>query len=300
MMTEMKLKVQNDKNNDSNIEHPILGTVVKDLQYKKIYCVPVEQLETIPVWEKQRSYRHGRAKAMAKDKLKQNGIIGLPGIIALYEDRKGQLSILDGQHRVGMLSLLRDKVKERDGLGDRDAETIIDYENILVEVFSENMKDDNANTKKSSKSYANELFTEINKAEPVKLVDMPGHASDMDRQIINEGVTQLQKSFSGMFKESQRCRPPHLNIDNLRDALFTAEILKTHSIKSSEGLIKWILGRNNEMKRKYRRTLMDLEENKAGDEKKLKVGGGRKINKTAVQKAFKFDFFLGLDNTWLA
>jgi hypothetical protein len=66
--------------------HPILGTAVVDLGYKRIHLASAEDLAGIKVWEKQRIYRHSRAKAMAQDKMKTLHL-GLPGIIGLHEVR---------------------------------------------------------------------------------------------------------------------------------------------------------------------------------------------------------------------
>ena len=64
--------------------HPILGPVLADLGNKRIHLVSAKALSAIPVWKKQRIYRHGRATAMANDKLKSLHL-GLPGIIGVYE-----------------------------------------------------------------------------------------------------------------------------------------------------------------------------------------------------------------------
>lgn len=64
--------------------HPILGPVVLDLGQKQIYQVSSTQLANIPVWKKQRIYRHDRAKLMAADKMKSLHL-GVLGTIALHE-----------------------------------------------------------------------------------------------------------------------------------------------------------------------------------------------------------------------
>jgi hypothetical protein len=66
------------------VEHPVLGPVVANLGYKRIHRVSAKALSDIPVWEKQRVYRHGRAKKMAEDKMKSLHL-GMPGIIGLHE-----------------------------------------------------------------------------------------------------------------------------------------------------------------------------------------------------------------------
>lgn len=67
-------------------EHPMLGKVVMDFGYKRLHVVSAKTLANIPVWKKQRIYRHDRAKLMAADKVKSSHL-GLPGVIALHEVR---------------------------------------------------------------------------------------------------------------------------------------------------------------------------------------------------------------------
>mmetsp|Transcript_30875 Transcript_30875/g.46873 ORF Transcript_30875/g.46873 Transcript_30875/m.46873 type:complete len:373 (+) Transcript_30875:141-1259(+) len=258
---EVQLVVKQPKAEEKAEHHTLLGPVVVDLGYKKIYQVSAKTLTAIPVWQKQRLYRHDRAKVILKDKLKTTHL-GLPGIIVLHEDKDGKLSILDGQHRVGALALLWKKDP-----------TAFDLENILVEVYSSCEKD-----------ISEEVFCEINKSEPIKLVDMPGVTSAKERQILTDSAAKLQDLYPDMFKPSQQCRAPHLNIDNLRDSLHAAEILKKHSIKSTKGLVEWITEQNEALKEKYNNN----------DEEML-----RKVKPNALQKAKKYDFYLGLDSSWL-
>jgi hypothetical protein len=71
-------------NQEEIIDHPILGPVLADLGHKRIHVADVKFLASIPVWKKQRIYRHGRAKSMASDKMKTLHL-GLPGIIGIFE-----------------------------------------------------------------------------------------------------------------------------------------------------------------------------------------------------------------------
>jgi|AntRauTorckE5430_2_1112549.scaffolds.fasta_scaffold00355_7 hypothetical protein len=250
---------------DEAMHHPILGAVIVDLGYKRIHLASVQTLSAIPIWEKQRVYRHDRAKTMASDKLKSLDL-GLPGVIALHESVDGKLSILDGQHRVGMMTILHAKAQ--------DGHDKLNLNQILVEVFPQ--------TTSATDDHAQDIFTEINKAEPVKLVDMPGVAKVQDRRIINDASSALHDSFPEMFKPSQRCRAPHLNVDNLRDAIFAAGVIEKHGFKSKNALLKWMLEKNEEMGKKYR-----------------KEGLNPNVSTSALTKTKKFGFFLGLDSSWL-
>jgi hypothetical protein len=243
--------------------HPILGPTLYDLGYKRIHIVSAKTLSAIPIWEKQRSYRHERAKVMANDKMKSLDI-GLPGVISIHENSEGELGILDGQHRVGMMTILSNKT-------DNDSSSVFDK--VLVEVFPQHTP--------SNTNHAQDIFLEINKAEPVKLVDMPGIAKMSDRKIINQAADTLCESYPEMFKPSQRCRPPHLNVDNLRDAIFAAGVLNRHSFKSHKALVDWMMKQNKIMR------------------DKIRDAPPPNVSPTAMNKAKQYDFYLGLDLSWL-
>ncbi len=171
-----------------------------------------------------------------------------------------------------MLAILESKKTNENSTTSSNQELNLDQ--IMVEVFPQKAT--------SSPTHAQDIFIEINKAEPVKLVDMPGVAKTTDRRIINDAATYLEETYPEMFKPSQRCRAPHLNVDNLRDAIFASDILKKGQMKTKTTLIKWILQKNDEMRIKY-----------AEDEVILST------NQVALEKAKEFDFYLGLDMTWL-
>jgi hypothetical protein len=177
------------------------------------------------------------------------------------QDGDGKLSILDGQHRVGALALIAEKAPDA-----------MDLENILVEVYSSS----------DEKDLAEEIFVEINKSEPIKLVDMPGVAKAGDRNIITSAAAKVAERYPEMFKPSQQCRVPHLNIDNLRDALFASEVLKRHDIKSSSALVNWITAQNDLLAAKFQ------------DPEVVS-----KVNAKALEKAKKYDFYLGMESSWL-
>lgn len=69
---------------DNLDQHPVLGPVLSDFGYKRVHAVSAQQLASIPVWRKQRTFRHDRAKSMVKDK-KNTLHLGFPGVIVLHE-----------------------------------------------------------------------------------------------------------------------------------------------------------------------------------------------------------------------
>ena len=261
--------------------HPVLGPVIEDLGYKRIHLLSAGKLGTIPIWKKQRIYRHERAKSMVHDKWKSMNL-GLPGIICLHEDKDGKLAIVDGQHRVGMMMLLRDKQRkaqlEHDNdNGDYDSTADIDFDRVLVEVYP--YQEANGDDDK----HAQDLFLEINKSEPIKLVDMPGVAKSKDRKIITEAVDQLYDLYPNMFSPSQRCRIPNVNVDNMRNNLFGANVMTTHKLTTSKKLLGWMLEQNELLAKKYE-----------GDEEIQSA-----VSPKAWKKANTNGFYLGLESSWL-
>ena len=235
-----------------------------------------------------RLYRNNRAKSMANEKIKSMEL-GFPGAICLHEDNNGKLSIVDGQHRTGMMLSLREMIKKKVEKGeDITGLNIADgmFERVLVEVYSEptgNDRTESTEQEKTKDKYAQEVFLEINKAEPVLNVDMPGEASDADREVITDAVGVLQGQYSVMFSPSQRCKVPNANVDNLRSSIFGAKILKRHNLTTSKQLVDWLLEQNAALGDKYE-----------NDKENQSLVSGKQWS-----KASKSNFYLGLESSWL-
>jgi len=179
--------------------HPVLGQLVADMGYKKIYCASIKQLGDVVIWEQQRILRKERAEAIAREKTRQSFPVKLPGIITLYQ-KDGQYKLLDGQHRLAALKILADT-----GIISKDTNFC------LVEVFA-----------LEKESEARALFLEINSAMPVKLIDMPegvGARPDI-KGIIDGAMESMLSTYPSFFKSSPNPKLPHINIDNLRDDLY--------------------------------------------------------------------------------
>jgi hypothetical protein len=132
--------------------HPILGQLVQDFGYKRTYTVALDQLKNVPVWEKQRTYRHARAQKMAKDKL-QTLHLGMLGNIMLHQNLEGELVVLDGQHRIGMLQILQ-----------QENASALDFDKVPIEVHVQQQH--------HPLTHAEDIFLEVNKAEPIKAIDL--------------------------------------------------------------------------------------------------------------------------------
>lgn len=136
----------------THLLHPLLGELVCDLKYKKVYLTSVRALASAPVWQKQRTLRVQRAAKIVKNKQKNSTVSILPGVISMYHDQNtDEIGIFDGQHRAAALVLLA-----QEGLWN-DMER-----NVTVDLFETN-----------SETEIKTLFSEVNAAEPVKLIDMP-------------------------------------------------------------------------------------------------------------------------------
>lgn len=314
--------------------HPILGELLHDLQYKKIYVTDITSLVNATVWEKQRTLRHARAELIANTKIKNNSLTSLPGTITLYRHTPtGNIGIFDGQHRVAALFLLSQK-----GLWSTDRR------NILVEVFD--VADDVGEVMK--------LFKEINSAEPVNMMDMLddddegeeeleegvqvaevvdvqkervvtvnvavetetvtdassagseistiGAAATSEepksltnkqvKEIIDKACAQLHRQYADtMFKPSKQCRPPHVNIDKLREDLFDSDVCRDPAlgIRTADQLLAHVHRLNDQM-------------GSMSDEQWMKVsgfGGSKATKMTALAKARQYGLYIGMDKLWL-
>jgi hypothetical protein len=298
-------KIQKDKANtihgdtsrndvrSKNAVHPILGPVIADLGYKRVHVVSSGRLGTIPIWKKQRTYRHDRVKRMAAEKT-QKMHFGFPGIICLYEDAEGKLSIIDGQHRVGMMQALRESRNRRrkrqvgtDANGERAKifeEEEKSFQNVLVEVYSKMSTGNATRTANNGHVYAEEIFLDINKAEPIALTNLQGAASETESEIITEAVSTLRDMYSDLFSSSQKCRSPNVNVDNLRNSIFGSNLLKRNKELTTAGkLSDWLLAQNAAVGEVYER---DPERQ-------------RLVEPKAWSKATKNGFYLGLESSWL-
>lgn len=149
---DLSKAITNEINVD-DLDHPIFGKKVASLGYKTVYLTSVSSLAKTQVWERQRTLRPDRAARIAASKIALGRTSSLSGVITMFSDKlSGRSGIVDGQHRAGALMILSQE-GYWEGLD----------QNILIDVFE---------TESDEQVVA--LFKEINSAEPVRLVDMPG------------------------------------------------------------------------------------------------------------------------------
>uniref|UniRef100_A0A7S1H556 Uncharacterized protein n=1 Tax=Hemiselmis andersenii TaxID=464988 RepID=A0A7S1H556_HEMAN len=250
-------------------DHPTLGSLVQDLGHKLIYRTdPITLLANTKVWRKQRAFRPARAEKIAMSKLKSK-VQGWPGTITAASIEQGDadagadgghMVILDGQHRLGACSFLQSK-----------GQLAEDLREVTVEVYPA-----------MQESRVKDLFTEINKCEPVLEIDLPeGGASATAQEVISGAAMTLKDENPKMFSESHKCLRPHLNIDRLRNELYQADVMKRFKLETEEDLVEWIKQRNAELSQRP-----DEEWKKQASDK-------------MVDKARSHNFFLGMTWDWL-
>mmetsp|Transcript_49752 Transcript_49752/g.130848 ORF Transcript_49752/g.130848 Transcript_49752/m.130848 type:complete len:572 (-) Transcript_49752:236-1951(-) len=212
------------------VDHPVFGRFLADFGYKKVFAAdPAKLYAATPIYKKQRTFRTERAASIARAKA-ASAVAGWPGTITVVEfgGEGAECVLVDGQHRLGAYSLLARQ------LAAANKSRVQGMDEMLVEVYPG--LDD---------SQAAEVFTEINKAEPCKLIDLPSaHVNPAVKAIIDGAAEALRRKYSDMFKPSAQCRTPHMNIDNLRDQLFQAEIVVRGGFKTEADLLGWMEHRN--------------------------------------------------------
>ncbi len=90
-----------------------------------------------------------------------------------------------------------------------------------------------------------DLYLEVNKAESVKEIDLPDAIAPQRKAHIDEACERLRKAYPDMFKPSERCRPPHVHRDTLRNRLF--HHAATADVTSAEALYVRFLAVNGRL-----------------------------------------------------
>ena len=282
--------------------HETFGTLLRDFGHKRVYAMPAGNLaskEKVRVYDQQRAFRAERSEVIAAEKAKE-AVFSLPGVISVAEgtaktrpdarrapsaranlrrrskdsgEDSGEvsLSILDGQHRVGAIEILL----KRGVLSPSDE--------ILVEVFPD--VDDRR---------ARHLFSEINAAQPIRLVDAPGSASPDLKWMLEGACARAKQKYPAMFSASHRPKLPRLNVDALRQELFDAEVATRANLADEESFFAWLEERNARLKARAREDWLAA---------RPKRGRGARLTDAAYLRALdlaeEHGFFLGMDFAWL-
>ena len=65
--------------------------------------------------------------------------------------------------------------------------------------------------------------------------------------MIDAAAEALRDRHAEMFKPSDKCRTPHMNLDNLRDELYQSGIVERKGFKTGDELLWWMLEKNAQM-----------------------------------------------------
>ena len=280
--------------------HPVFGALLRDFGYKKVYAMPAGRLadkSAVRVYEQQRAFRSDRAVTIADRKAADK--FAVPGVISLAEgtartrDGDGSarepasgargalaeffrgpersVSILDGQHRVGAIEILL-----RRGV-------IRDTDEVLVEVFPD-----------VSDAKAAELFTEINAAQPVRFVDMPGVVAPEMKWALEGAAGALKNKYPAMFSESARCKIPNVNLDALREQLHEAEVARRFGLRTESDFTAWMGAENARLAGRSEKQWLRLRPKRGRGS-----AGSKEAYLKALAKAREHGLFLGMCETWL-
>jgi len=224
--------------------HRQFGRLAADLGHKKVYVASARSfVHTVPIWAQQRACNEGRVDEIVKCKAKAPGLMG-PIMCFEYIGFDGEpmetasvmcpqpRAIFDGQHRArAAMRLLESDAFSITDDDDATGGTISDFE-MLVEVYSV-----------THESQIKALYLECNKAEAVKEIDLPDTLAPDMKAYIDGAVEAWTKKFPEMFKPSERCRPPHLHRDTLRNKLFQTPA--THSVGGMDELVAMMTRAND-------------------------------------------------------
>ena len=92
------------------------------------------------------------------------------------------------------------------------------------------------------------LYLEVNKAEVVKEIDLPDTLAPDLKSHIDGACELLARDFPEMHKPSERCRPPHVHRDTLRNKLFLSPAI--HRVSTAEHLYELITKVNGKLSAK--------------------------------------------------
>ena len=259
--------------------HPAFGTLLIDFGHKRLYLASARTfVASVPIWSKQRPCNDGRVVEICKAKRHSPEFIGSISCFQIEGQSQPSIScpqpcgIFDGQHRAKAISLMLKSedftVEDSSMESDDEARGLYEDFNVLVEVW--NVR---------SESDVKSLYLEVNKSESVKEIDMPDAIAPIRKTAIDNTVALLNRRFPMMFKPSERCRPPHVHRDTLRNVLFQHP--STESVVNEDDLLKRIL-KVNEILGKTSKKFWSSRVHKA------------------LEKACLHEFWLGLnDYAWL-
>jgi hypothetical protein len=118
----------------------------------------------------------------------------------------------------------------------------------------------------------------------------PSLTPEQEKELITVTVEALRAEYPDMFKPTSRCKIPHLNIDVLRDDLYSANVLRVRTFARPDDLQKQLRVINAALKEKFRQLQSESDVESQTFSKSFVA---------ALNKAQKFDFYLGMEKDWI-
>jgi hypothetical protein len=270
----------------SDDEHPAFGRLVADLGFKRIYVARASRfVNMVPIWAQQRPCNEKRVDEIVRCKRENPELMGAilcfeypaeSGALALPSLRRPQpRAIFDGQHRARaamrlLSSSSASSSSHEPAILEAGADGVVrqDFE-ISIEVYPVRSEED-----------VKRLFLECNRGESIKEIDLPDSLAPVLKAHIDGACEALCCRFCGMFKPSDRCRPPHLHRDTLRTRLFEHLQSEALAVSSADELVTKIMRVNEQLRGKPKRAWPQ------------RLHG-------ALEKARAHGLYLGLDYAWL-
>lgn len=103
--------------------------------------------------------------------------------------------------------------------------------------------------------------------------------------LVDEAAESLKKKYKEMFKPTSGCRQPHVNIDVLRDGLFSVNAVQEGRFQTSQQLLQQLQKINLQL------SVLCHDNTKS----RMLYPGEVK----ALEKAKKYNFYLGMKKDWL-
>jgi len=243
-------------------EDDVFGKLLHNFGYKKVYLASARTIcNRIPIWHLQRPTNLTRIDEIIKHKRETHAF---PGVVSIFDyellqgpslEKPQKTGIFDGQHRVLAINQL---LKETPN---------IDME-ILIEVYPV-----------ESEEQIKSLFLELNKAEMVQEIDLPNRIAPQKKIIVDEACSSIRQQNPTMFG-NERCRPPNIHEQTLRNDLFQSGVLEIGNIQDSESLVELI--------EKCNEILAELPDSEWSIQLQRNL-----------PKAKRSSFFLGLTKSWI-
>ena len=115
-------------------------------------------------------------------------------MVSAFHSHKGHvLTCLNNPSPLTVMAILNEEqrkareVLDTEGSLDGQSNELarLDLQSVLVEIFPQRSRDETVLTNEKDLDDKAAIFTEINKAEPIKLLDLPGVATKQTRTIID-------------------------------------------------------------------------------------------------------------------